>query len=220
MEPIPALPFADRASAGRALAHLVRERLAGLDLILALPRGGVAIGAEIAAALSVPLDVFLVRKIGAPEQPELAIGALAETGHLEYNRRVLENVLLDQSALSELVARERGEIERRLRAYRSTGPALAIRDKRLLVVDDGVATGATMLVALRALRAQGPALLAMATPVCPTSTLTRLQAEADQVVVVASPEPFGAVGTWFSDFHQMSDDEVTELLARYGPRPH
>ena len=103
MEPIPALPFADRASAGRALAHLVRERLAGLDLILALPRGGVAIGAEIAATLNVPLDVFLVRKIGAPEQPELAIGALAETGHLEFNRRVLENVLLDQSALSELL---------------------------------------------------------------------------------------------------------------------
>ena len=220
MEPIPALPFADRASAGRALADIVRHRLAGLDLILALPRGGVAIGAEIAAALGVPLDVFLVRKIGAPEQPELAIGALAETGHLEFNRRVLESVRVDQSSLSRLIAHERTEIERRLRAYRSTGPALAIRDKRVLVVDDGVATGATMLVALRALRAQRPALLAMATPVCPASTLARLQVEADQVVVVASPEPFGAVGTWFSDFHQMSDDEVTALLARYGARAH
>jgi putative phosphoribosyl transferase len=215
MQPPPTLPFADRAAAGRLLAETVRDSVDRLDLVLALPRGGVAIGAEIAAALGVPLDVFLVRKVGAPEQPELAMGALAETGHLELNQRVLDSVRVDQQTLSELVKRERLEIERRLQRYRSARPAPVVQGRSVLVVDDGVATGATMLVALRALRAQQPAQLVMGTPVCPGSTLARLRSEADQVVVLASPEPFGAVGSWYSDFHQMSDDEVTELLARH-----
>jgi putative phosphoribosyl transferase len=217
MEPNPGLPFADRATAGRVLAQAVERTAGDVDLILGLPRGGVAVGAEIATALGIPLDVFLVRKVGAPEQPELAMGALAETGHLELNQRVLNSIGLDQASLTALVRLERLEIERRLQSYRSGRPAPNVSGRHVLVVDDGIATGATMLVALRALRAQQPARLLMATPVCPTSTLARLQTEADQVIVLATPEPFGAVGSWYGDFHQMSDDEVTALLAKSGP---
>jgi putative phosphoribosyl transferase len=217
MGPTPVLPFADRAAAGRELAELVRQSGAGADVVLGLPRGGVAIGAEIAATLGVPLDVFLVRKVGAPEQPELAMGALAETGHLELNHSVLETLGIDPGALSAIAARERVEIARRLERYRSARPAPNILGRSVLVVDDGVATGATMLVALRALRAQQPARLVMATPVCPRSTLGRLEAEADQALVLATPEPFGAVGSWYVDFHQMTDDEVTTLLSEHSP---
>jgi putative phosphoribosyl transferase len=124
---------------------------------------------------------------------------------------------IDSQELSEIVARERAEIERRLERYRSARPALDVHGRRVLVVDDGVATGATMLVALRALRAQQPALLVMGAPVCPTSTLERLDSQADTVIVLATPEPFGAVGTWYEDFHQMTDDEVTTLLSEHSP---
>jgi putative phosphoribosyl transferase len=214
-EPV-TLPLENRAAAGRALAQEVRLSTNGLDLVLALPRGGVAIGAEIASALGLPLDVFLVRKVGAPDQPELALGALAESGHLELNAAVLDSLQVSQEDLASIVAGERLEIERRLEQYRGGRSAPDVKGKRILVVDDGVATGATMLVALRALRAQQPARLIVATPVCPHSTLRRLENEADQIVVLTTPQPFGAVGAWYRDFHQMTDDEVITLL-RGGP---
>jgi putative phosphoribosyl transferase len=210
----PSLPLADRASAGKLLAQAVRESAGELDLVLALPRGGVAIGAEVAAALGLPLDVFLVRKVGAPEQPELALGALAESGHLELNQSVLDSLQVDQETLTAIVAAERLEIERRLAHYRQGRPRPSVRNARILIVDDGVATGATMLVALRALRAEQPARLVLGTPVCPPSTLRKLDSEVDQSVVLATPEPFRAVGAWYQDFHQMTDAEVLELLGR------
>lgn len=215
MTPPIELPFPDRVAAGRALAAALLERRTACDLVLGLPRGGVVIAAEIARALAAPLDVLLVRKIGDPEQPELALGALAETGHIELNRAVLDASGVDQATLTAIVATERREIKRRLAVYRGDQPPPDVRGRRVVVADDGVATGATVLVALRALRAQAPARLILAIPVCPRPTLRRLAAEADEVVVLATPEPFGSVGTWYAQFRQLTDDEVVERLRKH-----
>lgn len=207
------MPFADRSSAGRLLALAVQDSAEEIDLVLALPRGGVAIAAEVARLLGKPFDVFLVRKVGAPGQPELALGAVAETGHLELNQRVIESLQVSQSELSDVVARERVEMDRRLAHYRSGRAPPEVLGRRVLVVDDGIATGATMLVALRALRTQQPDRLLLGTPLCPTSTLNRLRPLVDRAIVLASPDPFGAVGAWYADFRQMTDDEVMDLLS-------
>src|SRR4051794_24656900 len=184
------LPFANRAAAGQALAQAVQRSVAGIELIFGLPRGGVAVGAEIASDLNVPLDVFLVRKVGAPGQPELAMGALAETGHIEMNQSVLDRLQVADDVFKAVIEAERREIERRLEHYREGRPAPDVQGRRVVVVDDGVATGATTLVALRALRAQRPAYLVLAVPVCPRPVLNRLESESDQVVVLATPHPF------------------------------
>ncbi len=186
--------------------------LAGV-VVLALPRGGVPVGYEVAAALGAPLDVIGVRKIGAPRQPELAVGAIASGGVTMIDDHLAAQIGVDRSALHEVVARERAELDRRERRYRSGRPAPDVRDRCVVVVDDGIATGSTMAAAVAALRRLGPAEVVAAAPVASRSACAHLGAAADRVVSASTPEPFHAVGLWYQDFTQTSDDEVVELLA-------
>jgi len=206
--------FRDRREAGRVLA----EQLAsyrGTDnlLVLGLARGGVPVGWEVAAYLSAPLEVFLVRKLGVPQWQELAMGALATGGGVVVNRNLVRNLGLTDADLQAAIDRETQELERREQAYRGGRPALDLTGKVVLLVDDGVATGASMLAAVRAVRAAGAAQVVVAVPVGPASACRQLSREADQVVCVTMPVDFEAVGQVFSDFHQVTDDEVRALLA-------
>lgn len=207
------LPFRDRRAAGAELA----SRLAAYGhrpdvLVLALPRGGVPVGYEVARALDVPLDVFLVRKLGTPGHEELAMGAIASGGQVVLNPEVMQGWGLSREDIETAAAREHLEIERRERLYRGRRPALQLEGRTLVVVDDGMATGASMRVALRALRERGPRRLVVALPVAPSDAQDTLRGDADELVIVAQPEPFYAVGQWFEDFRQTSDDEVRHLL--------
>jgi putative phosphoribosyl transferase len=210
--------FHDRKDAGGQLA----ARLVGYKdknpVVLALPRGGVAIGFEIARALGAPLDIVLVRKIGVPWQPELAIGAVAEGGggppETFIDERMVTDLAVPPDYLREETARQLAELERRRQVYRAGRPPVDIAGCTAIVVDDGIATGATMRVALRAIRRRGPAWLVLAAPVAAAETLAALAAEADEAVCVETPEGLGAIGYYYDDFHQMSDAEVTDLLAR------
>jgi putative phosphoribosyl transferase len=176
-------------------------------LVLALPRGGVPVGYEVATALGAPLDVYVVRKLGHPRQPELAIGAIAPGGVVVMN----EPPAVVDDELREIVAREGRELDRRLAAYR-VGPAPAVAGRCVIVVDDGLATGASMRAALTALALQRPAWIVAAVPVAPRATAAALSDLADHVVVLLSPTRFGAVGRWYADFEATSDDEVRALL--------
>jgi putative phosphoribosyl transferase len=207
--------FRNRAEAGRLLA----DRLggyAGRDdvIVLALPRGGVPVGYELACRLDAPLDVFLVRKLGVPGREELAMGAIASGG-----TRVLNDTLMSELGVTdEQVARaavvEGRELERREQLYRGGLPALELRGRTVILVDDGLATGATMRAAALAVRARAPTRLVVAVPVAAEPTCDELGAEVDEVVCAQTPEPFLSVGSWYQDFSQTTDDEVRELLAR------
>jgi putative phosphoribosyl transferase len=205
------LPFRDRRQAGRVLAERL-EHLRGRPglLVLALPRGGVAIGFEVAHALHAPLDVFVVRKLGFPGQEEFAMGAIASGGVRVMNP--LPGMNVPAEAVAAVVAREQDELVRRERLYRGDRPAVAIRGRTVVVVDDGLATGSTMRAAVMGIRRQHPAHLVVAVPVGARETCMQLQAEADEVVCAAMPHPFRAVGLWYEDFPQASDDEVHDLL--------
>jgi putative phosphoribosyl transferase len=205
------LPFRDRRHAGRVLA----EQLAawrgrqGL-LVLALPRGGVAVGFEVAHALQAPLDVFVVRKLGFPGHEEYAMGAIAGGGVRVMNP--MAGMSVEADAVAAVVAREQDELVRRERLYRGDRPPLDVRGRDVIVVDDGLATGSTMRAAVLALRQQHPAHLTVAVPVGAPDTCRQLKDEADEVVCAAMPEDFRAVGLWYKDFPQASDHEVHELL--------
>lgn len=205
------LPFRDRRHAGRVLA----EQLAawrgrqGL-LVLALPRGGVAVGFEVAHALQAPLDVFVVRKLGFPGHEEYAMGAIAGGGVRVMNP--MAGMSVDSDAVAAVVAREQDELVRRERLYRGDRPPVDVRGRDVIVVDDGLATGSTMRAAVLALRQQHPAHLTVAVPVGAPDTCRQLRDEADEVVCAAMPEDFRAVGLWYKDFPQASDQEVHELL--------
>jgi putative phosphoribosyl transferase len=209
-----ALIFADRAEAGRLLA----ERLARLRLrdalVLALPRGGVPVGAEIAKALGAPLDVVFVRKIGAPDQPELAVGAVADGADPEIalNAELVEALGLDEDYIAAAAARELRVIERRRHAWSGLQPEVSPAGRAVIVVDDGVATGMTMQAALRQLRRRKPARLIAAVPVASRSAVTMLGREADQVVCLSAPRRFGSVGSFYRSFGQVPDEEVAALL--------
>jgi predicted phosphoribosyltransferase len=205
--------FADRVEAGRALA----ERLgayAGRDdvVVLGLPRGGVPVAAEVARALAAPLDVLLVRKLGAPAQPELALGAIAEDGVALVNDDVLRGFGLGPDAVDRAIARERPELDRRLAAYRGGREAVPLAGRVAVVVDDGLATGASMEAACRALGARGASRIVVAVPVASREAVDRLRTVAHEVVAVAAPSPFYAVGAWYVDFSQTGDEEVVALL--------
>ena len=207
--------FADRTEAGKLLAAELRDYAARPDvLVLALPRGGVPVGFEIASALHVPLDVLVVRKLGVPFQPELAMGAIASGSVRVLNPDVLEQLGISQRAIEQVTAHERPELERRERAYRDASPPPDVHGRVVILVDDGLATGATMRAAIQVLRHQEAARVIVAVPVAPPSAAREFQAEADEFRCLLTPEPFYAIGVWYADFSQTSDHQVRELLAQ------
>jgi putative phosphoribosyl transferase len=210
--------FRDRDEAGELLGRELARRLVRRDdvVVLALPRGGVPVAYGVARALDVPLDVFIVRKLGVPGHEELAMGAIASGGVRVLNREVLDYMPVPQRMIDAVAEREQQELERREREYRGARPPLDVKDKTVIVVDDGLATGSTMRAAVAALRKMEPRRIIIAVPVAAESTCNDFRAEglADDVVCLRTPEPFQAVGLWYSDFTQTSDDEVHELLSR------
>jgi predicted phosphoribosyltransferase len=205
--------FSDRQEAGQQLAaklsHLAgREKL----IVLGLPRGGVPVAAEVARALGTPLDVFVVRKLGVPGQEELAMGAVASGGVRVENEEVIRSLGITRRTLDDVTEAEQRELARREREYRHGRPFPTIRDGTVVLVDDGVATGSTMMAAVKALRQQGPAAIVVAAPVMSRSAQKALSRLADDCVVISTPEPFYGVGAWYQDFSQTTDEEVRALL--------
>jgi len=209
------LPFPGREAAGRELATALAAQRVGPDwLVLALPRGGVPVAFEVAAALGAELDLLLVRKLGMPGDPELALGAIA-AGSLRFvDANLLALSGLDAVALARLEAQERAELERRAARYRGQGAPPVLRGRKLVLVDDGIATGATMRVAVAAARAAAPARLWVAVPVASRDACATLAPAVDRLVCLASPAPFGAVAQCYAEFPQVSDETVLALLAR------
>lgn len=209
--------FKDRAAAGVELAQELRRRhLKPPLLVLGLPRGGVAVAHEVAKALKAPLDVMLVRKIGMPGQPELAIGAIASGNIVVREPRIEQDMPELAEAFAALVGAERPELERRERVFRAGRAPLALKDKTVLLVDDGIATGSTMLAAVRAARQAGATAIVATAPVASAEALELVRAEADEVVVVQVPMLLVAIGEWYERFEQLEDTEVSRLLALHG----
>ncbi|HEX6909523.1 MAG TPA: phosphoribosyltransferase [Longimicrobium sp.] len=207
--------FRDRVEAGRALAAELGEYAGRGDvLVLALPRGGVPVGYEVAQALGAPLDVFIVRKLGVPGHEELAMGAIATGGVRVLNETVVQQLRIPGAAIDAVARREGEELERREREYRDGRPAPDVRGRTVILVDDGLATGATMRAAARALRQLGPARVVVAVPVAAGESCDEFRGEVDDVVCTLTPEPFFGVGMWYDDFSQTTDAEVRDLLAR------
>jgi predicted phosphoribosyltransferase len=211
-----AIRFDNRRTAGRQLAHVVRDLgyASRRPTVLALPRGGVPVGYEIARALRAPLDAFVVRKLGVPGQEELALGAVASGGVRVLNGDVIESLGLPDEVIDEVAWRELREIERREFAYREGRPAPHVGGRTALLVDDGLATGATMRAAVAAVRRAGPERVVVAVPVASPEAYDALRRDVDDLVCLFTPEPFRAVGLWYRDFRQTEDDEVRALLAR------
>jgi len=208
------VPIQDRVTAGRDLARRLLEYRARADVIvLALPRGGVPVGAEIAHALQVPLDIIVVRKLGTPGHEELAMGAISSGGIRVLNESIISSLRIRSDVIDRVAAREQTELERRMRAYRGDRAWPSLEGKYVIVVDDGIATGATIRAAIAALRSQAPAKLIVAVPVAPAATIAELRNEADEVVCLATPEPFHAIGIWYWSFPQLADEEVREILS-------
>jgi len=207
--------FTDRADAGRRVAGALEAYADNPDVVvLALPRGGVPIGYEVASRLHAPLDLYLVRKLGVPGHEELAMGALASDGTCVVDDDLIVSLHIDDATVDEVIQREIAELRRREAAYRQSRPAVDIGGKIVIVVDDGLATGATMRAAAMALRAQHPVAIVAAVPVAAPRTCASLQRVVDRVVCVYTPEPFHAVGLYYHNFEQTSDDEVRRLLSQ------
>lgn len=206
------LPFANRSAAGKELARRLDHYRGSDTLVLALPRGGVPVAFEIARALDAPLDVFLVRKLGLPGHEELAIGAIARGGVRVLNPDVVGFWGVEKEVIDLVAEREMKELERRERAYRGDRPMPQIEDRHVILVDDGLATGASMLAAVKALRRFQPRGIIVAAPVAPAPVCAQLRAHAEEVICAAMPEPFYAVGAWYEDFSQTTDDEVRHLV--------
>jgi predicted phosphoribosyltransferase len=205
--------FRDRTDAGRKLAERLRELRLGPDvMVLGLPRGGMPVAREVAAALAAPLDVLVVRKIGAPFNPELALGAIAFGGVTVYNESLLAELGLDEAELDGTRRREQAELLRRERAYRGEKPVPNLTGKTVVLVDDGMATGATMHAAVTATRRLHPKRIIVAVPTSAAESVARLSEVADRVIALATPEPYYGVGAWYDEFRQLSDDEVVRCL--------
>jgi putative phosphoribosyl transferase len=206
--------FRNREEAGHQLADKLEPLAKDHPIVLALPRGGVPVGYEIARALHAPLDVWVVRKIGVPWHPELGVGAVAEGGHVHLSSDVLEHVGLTEDALSELIERKREEVEERVRKFREDRPAPDIRGRTVILVDDGIATGGTVHAAVRSIRAGKPKQIVLAVPVAARDTLARLESEVDRVICLLTPYDLYAIGLWYADFDQVPDAQVIRLLER------
>lgn len=209
------LPIKNRSEAGQALAReLAHYRGRDNMLVLALPRGGVPVACEIASKLQVPVDLMLVRKLGTPGQEELAMGAIASGGIQVLNQDIVSSLGISTALIADVAAREQQELQRREQAYRGDRPRPQIEGRDIILVDDGVATGATMRAAIAAIRKLQPAAIIIAVPVAPADTVAALRLVADEVVCLAMPEPFMAIGSWYRDFSQVSDQEVQMMLKR------
>jgi putative phosphoribosyl transferase len=206
--------FKSRRFAGLLLAErLLRYQASQEAIVLALPRGGVPIGYEIARVLHLPLDVFQVRKLGVPGHEELAMGAIGSGGGRYLNREVIDSLHISQGEIESVTRRETAELERRERLYRDNRPRRALAGRLAIVVDDGVATGSSMFAAIETLRSERVARIVVAIPVGPIETCESIARTADELTCLQTPEPFYAVGTWYERFEQVSDDEVRDLLA-------
>ena len=212
--------FGDRSEAGRKLAERLTHLAGASPVVLALPRGGIPVGLEIARALDAPLDLVLVRKIGAPFQPELALGAVVDGGRAKtvLNEALIREYQIPESYLAEASARELQEIERRRELYLAGRASVPVEGRTAIVVDDGIATGATMEAALHATHRADPKRLVLAVPIAPPDTLERLRPQVDEVACLATPRRFGAIGAFYADFRQLTDEEVVGLLRRAPPR--
>jgi putative phosphoribosyl transferase len=212
--------FADRREAGRFLAEKLAAYADRPDvLVLALPRGGVPVAYEVARALHAPLDVFLVRKLGLPGHEELAMGAIASGGVIVLNEDVVGALGIPRDLIERVAAAEQQELERRERAYRDNRPPPDVRGRTVILIDDGLATGSTMRAAVAALRKLGPARIIVAVPIGAPETCAEFEQEADDVLCAVTPQPFYAVGLWYRDFSQTTDEEVHELLEQ-AAEPH
>ena len=214
------MPFIDRKDAGRQLAKALARYKSQRPVVLALPRGGVPVAAEVANVLDAPLDLILVRKIGVPFQPELAMGAVVDGAEpvIVRNEEVIRLSGVSETDFNAIRDEQLAEIERRRKLYLGDRPHPEISGRTVIVVDDGIATGATTRAALHAMRMRKPSKLVLAVPVAPTDTLKRLRGEADDIVCLEDYEEFGAIGLFYSDFSQTSDSEVIEILARHPVR--
>jgi len=209
--------FRDRAEAGRMLAHLLAEYGNKKDvLVLALPRGGVPVAFEVAQALNAPLDVFVVRKLGVPDHEELAMGAIASGGVRVLNQKIVDRLRIPQGVINAVAKRETYELNRRELLYRNHRPPPKVRGRTVILVDDGIATGATMRAAVKALRHLRAGRIVVATPTVAWSTADQMRPEVDELVAVMTPADFAGVGEWYDDFSQTTDEEVQELLDKAG----
>jgi putative phosphoribosyl transferase len=205
--------FANRAEAGRALAERLSAIVtAGNPLVLALPRGGLPVAGPVAERLRGELDIVVARKIGAPGHPEFGVGAIAEDGPPVYDQDNLRYAGVTEAGVAEVLSAERVELQRRIRRYRGDRPPPSPAGRTVIVIDDGLATGVTAHAALCWVRAQGPARLILAAPVCAPQARDALAAEADEVVCLAAPDPFFAVGRWYDDFEQLTDEDVGNFI--------
>lgn len=204
--------FADRVEAGRKLASELADYARRGTIVLAIPRGGVVIGYEIASKLRIFMDIIIPRKIGAPNNPELAIGAMTENGTIILDNKLVEYLKVSQTYIKEESEKQRLEIDRRLRLYRGETPYPNLENRDVIIVDDGIATGSTMRAALASVRKRGAKFVVIAVPVGPPSTIKNLKKEADRVVCLYTPEPFYAIGQFYKNFTQVSDEEVIRLL--------
>jgi len=215
------MPFADRMEAGQKLAQALTGYKDRHVVVLALPRGGVPVAAQVAEALKAPMDLILVRKIGVPIQPELAMGAVVDgaTPLIVRNEDVIQLAGIEEAEFKSVCDSELAEIERRRKLYLGDRERIDVTGRVAIIIDDGIATGATTRAALRATRMRKPKKLVLAVPVAPTESLAEMKAEADEVVCLEDHEAFGAIGYYYSDFRQTSDQEVIDTLARFAPAP-
>ena len=205
--------YRDRRHAGTVLASALAKYAHRDDVVvLGLPRGGIPVAFEVAKALGAPLDVFVVRKLGVPGYPELAMGAIASGGVVVLNREVVEGLQIPRSSIDAVIEAETREFERREQAYRGDSPPIDVTDRTVILIDDGLATGASMHAAITALRQRKPKRIVVGVPIASPSTCEEIGKEADDIVCAATPEPFQAVGLWYQDFSQTSDEEVRKLL--------
>lgn len=206
--------FTDRRDAGKQLAaKLMQYKNNPTAIVLGIPRGGVVVAAEIARALDVPLNVFITRKLGAPSNEELAIGAVASDGSTLLDQQLIQQLRISPKFIEHERAKQMREMQRRLEMYRRGKPPLVLENKIVILVDDGIATGATILAALRALKKQNPTRVILAVPVAPRQVLPQLRAECDELELLDAPEPFVAVGYFYQDFEQVTDEEVVRILS-------